>query len=197
VQTWRSDWGPLELPLFGPHQAHNAAIALAALDAMAESGLVVDRSSVERGWSSLSWPARVEVVGRSPWVIIDGAHNVASAQALADTLRTCFPAVPRTLVFGTTREKDLGGQLRALLPLFDIVIATRYLENPRSVPPEEIAREVFDQTNRMPETAISPAEALQLARQKTSENGIICVTGSLFLAAETRALLVNPGFSDT
>ena len=81
----------------------------------------------------------MEVLGESPWVVIDGAHNVVSAQALATTLLTCFPASPRTLVFGTTRDKDLTGQLRALLPLFDTVIATRYVENPRSVPPEDIA----------------------------------------------------------
>ncbi|MDB5352274.1 MAG: folylpolyglutamate synthase/dihydrofolate synthase [Planctomycetota bacterium] len=191
VQTWRSDWGPLELPLLGPHQAHNAAIALAALDAMAETGLVVERSAVERGWAGLSWPARVEVMGQSPWIVIDGAHNVASAQALADTLRTCFPEGPRTLIFGTTREKDLAGQLRALLPLFETVIVTRYLENPRSVPPEEIAAAIVGQGGDVPVEAASPEEALQIARRRTPTSGILCVTGSLFLAAETRAILLR------
>ena len=71
--------------------------------------------------------------GQQPWLVIDGAHNGASAVALADTLLTCFPPTPRTLVFGTTRDKDLEGQLRALIPLFDVIIATRYVENPRSV----------------------------------------------------------------
>ena len=134
----------------------------------------------------MTWPARVEVVGRSPWIVIDGAHNVASAQALAETLRTCFPDVPRTLIFGTTREKDLLGQLRSLLPLFGEVIVTRYLENPRSVPPEEIANAVSSEGGPPPRAAGSPAEALRIARDCTPEKGLVCVTGSLFLAAETR-----------
>src|SRR5207237_200408 len=128
--------------LLGPHQAANASVALASLDALAETGWDVGREAVVRGFASLRWPARVEVLGESPWLVVDGAHNVAAAEALAETLRTCFPPATRTLVFGTTRDKDLRGQLRALLPVFDTLIATRYLENPRSVPPEEIARTI-------------------------------------------------------
>ena len=102
-----------------------------------------------RGFAALNWPARVEILGDRPWLVIDGAHNVASAEALAETLRTCFPAAPRTLVFGTTRDKDLRGQLQALLPLFDEVIATRYVENPRRCPPETIAAAVLMLTGRI------------------------------------------------
>ena len=187
VSTGQREWGPIELPLLGPHQAHNAAVALATLDAMAERGFAVTVEQVKRGWATLHWPARVEVFGRSPCIVIDGAHNVASAEALAETLRTCFPPSPRTLVFGTTREKDLPGQLRALLPPFDRVVATRYVENPRSVPPDEVAALV---TDLLVTTAGSPREALELAREQTPEGGMIVVTGSLFLAAETRACLL-------
>ena len=126
-----------------------------------------------------------------PCLIIDGAHNGASAEALADTLRTCFPAVRRTLVFGTTREKDLRGQLQALLPLFDEVIATRYVENPRSLSPETVVSAVLMLSGRSAQIALDPAEALELARSLTAPDGLICVTGSLFLSAETRAVLLH------
>ena len=119
------------------------------------------------GSPRLRWPARVEVVGEQPWLVIDGAHNAASAAALADTLETCFPPTRRTLVFGTTREKDLEGQLRALLPLFDVIIATRYVENPRSVAPEDIAAAAFELAGRSAQIAADPAEALELARRLT------------------------------
>ena len=109
-----------------------------------EPSLTVSRDDVVRGFAALRWPARVEVVGEKPWLVIDGAHNAASAAALADTLATCFPPTRRTLVFGTTRDKDLEAQLRALLPLFDVIIATRYVENPRAVAPEDIAAAVFE-----------------------------------------------------
>jgi dihydrofolate synthase / folylpolyglutamate synthase len=192
VRTWRSDWGTMTLPLLGPHQAHNAAVALAALDvlAVAEPSLAVSRDDVVRGFATLRFPARVEVLGQNPWLVIDGAHNAASALALADTLRTCFPAARRTLVFGTTRDKDLHGQLRALLPEFDVIIATRYVDNPRYVPPETIVAAIFELSGQTARTAADPAEALEMARLVTSPKGLICVTGSLFLAAEARAIVL-------
>ncbi|HEV3164878.1 MAG TPA: Mur ligase family protein [Isosphaeraceae bacterium] len=191
VQTWRSDWGPIHLPLLGAHQAHNAAVALASLDALAEQGMVVSREAVVRGFSDLAWPARVEVLGEAPLLVIDGAHNVASAAALVESLQTCFPATRRTLVFGTTREKDLAGQLQILLPLFDTVIATRYVENPRSVAPEEIAAVVVGMGGTCDASAADPTAALAAARRLTPADALICVTGSLFLAAEIRALIVG------
>jgi dihydrofolate synthase / folylpolyglutamate synthase len=186
MRTWRTEWGTLPLPLLGPHQAHNAAVALATLDVLAERGFAVERSGVESAFSSLSFPARVEVVSEAPWIVIDGAHNVASAEALAETLRLCFPPAERTLIFGTTREKDLKGQLRALLPGTTRVIATRYVQNPRSVPPEEVAEAVAALEGPPVFVTHHPAEALAAARARTPEDGLICVTGSLFLAAETR-----------
>ena len=106
-------------------------------------------------------------------------------------MRTCFPPCPLTLVFGTTREKDLSGQLQALLPLASTVVATRYVENPRSVPPPEVAEAVRLLGGPAPELAEDPAEALALARRLTPPEGLICVTGSLFLAAEARALVLR------
>jgi dihydrofolate synthase/folylpolyglutamate synthase len=193
VRTWRTDWGTIDLPLLGPHQAHNAAVALAAFDVLAEvqPRLAVARDDVVRGFATIKWPARVEVLGQRPLLVIDGAHNGASAEALADTLRTCFPATRRTLIFSTTRDKDLQGQLQALLPLFDEVIATRYRENPRSLSSETIVSAVLMLTGRTAHIAADPAEALELARSLTPPDGLICVTGSLFLAAESRAFVLN------
>jgi dihydrofolate synthase / folylpolyglutamate synthase len=192
ARTWRTQWGRLSLPLLGPHQAHNAAVALAALDALAEvePALTVTRDDVAHGFASLKWPARVEVVGEKPWLVIDGAHNSASAAALAETLRSCFPPTRRTLIFGTTREKDLEGQLKALLPSFDVIIATRYVENPRSVAPEDIAAAVLELSGQTARLASDPAEALEMARQLTAPEDLICVTGSLFLAAESREIVM-------
>jgi dihydrofolate synthase/folylpolyglutamate synthase len=191
VDTWRSRWGPITLPMLGAHQAQNAAIALAALDLLAERGIEVPPEAATLGFASLRFPARVEVLGERPWLIVDGAHNVASAQALAETLRTCLPDVPRTLVFGTTKDKDLHGQLRALLPLFSDVVATPYLENPRSVPPQDVARAVLSLSGREAAIAFDPSTALARAREITPPEGLICVCGSLFLAAEARASLLG------
>src|SRR5262249_7394582 len=97
----------------------------------------------------------------------------------------------RTLVFGTTRDKDLKGQLKALLSGTQCLIASRYVENPRSVPPEEVARAVRALGGPPVVITHDPAEALAAARAKTPRDGLICVTGSLFLAAESRAVLLG------
>ena len=122
ARTWRTDWGRLSLPLLGPHQAHNAAVALAGLDLLAEvePSLAVSRDDVVRGFAALQWPARVEVLGQNPWLVIDGAHNAASAAALAETLRTCFPPARRTLDLRHDSREGPRGQLQALLPCFDV-----------------------------------------------------------------------------
>ena len=193
ARTWRTDWGTVQLPLLGPHQAQNAAVALAGFDVLAEvePRLAVGPDDVARGFAGLKWPARVEILGHRPHLVIDGAHNGASAEALAETLLTCFPAGRRTLVFGTTRDKDLRGQLQALLPLFDEVIATRYVENPRSLAPDTVVSAVLMLSGRSAHSTADPAEALDLARSLTAPDGLICVTGSLFLAAEARAVVLN------
>jgi dihydrofolate synthase/folylpolyglutamate synthase len=76
------------------------------------------------------------------------------------------------------------------LPLFDVVIATRYIENPRSVPPDQIAAVVAQASGATLWTAAEPSEALAIARETTAAAGLICVTGSLFLAAEARAIVM-------
>jgi len=191
VRTWRTDWGAFDLPLPGAHQALNAATALATLDALDERGFEVGPGAVARGWAGLRWPARAEVLGERPRLVVDGAHNVASAEALAETLRTCFPPGRRVLVFGTTRDKDMPGQLKALLPLFDAVVAARYVENPRAVPVDEVANAVIALGGPTPTRAPDPAAALAAARAIAGPDTLICVTGSLFLAAETRALVLG------
>lgn len=189
VRTWLTDWGIMDLPMMGAHQAHNAAVAMAALDVLTEEGIEVGREAVRRGFARLKWPARVEVMGEGPWVVVDGAHNVASAEALAETLRSCFPETVRTLVFGTTRDKDLRGQLRALLPGTMRVVATKYVENPRALAPEDVAEAVRELGGPKVVITNDPTEAIAAARRQTPRDGLICVTGSLFLAAEAREVL--------
>ncbi len=191
VETWRSDWGLIDLPLFGEHQALNAAVALATLDVVEEQGIAIDHAAVARGFATLDWPARAEIIGERPWFVIDGAHNPASATALGETIRACFPPGPRTLVFGSTREKDFRSQLEALLPLFDTVICTQYANNPRALGPVEASTVVSELGFDPPRVEHDLGQALALARTLTPADGLICVTGSLFLAAEARAILLG------
>lgn len=192
VRTWSGRWDDVHVPFLGPHQAENAALALATFDRLRELGTHVRSVDVENGWKTLRLPARVEVrkVGNTN-VVVDGAHSPASAEALAATLARHFPepAGRQVLVFGTTREKDMPGQLRALLPKFDDVVVTRYLSNPRSRPIDETCQAVADLGYRVSAVAEDPDAAMKAALALAGPEGRVVVTGSLFLAAEIRETL--------
>ena len=179
----------------GSHQAHNVGRRrwrASTFWPRLEPGLAVTRDDVVRGFAALKWPARVEVVGQNPWLVIDGAHNVASAARVWPIrCAPCFPPSRRTLVFGTTRDKDLAGQLQALLPCFDTLIATRYVENPRVGAAGGDRRPNCGHGRSPSAHRAEPAQALALRESLTEPDGLICVTGSLFLAAEARAIALD------
>ncbi|HWB11275.1 MAG TPA: folylpolyglutamate synthase/dihydrofolate synthase family protein [Pirellulales bacterium] len=173
--------------LLGAHQGANAAIALAAVDQLALQGWSIPESAVRRGLTEVRWPARIEVVARRPTVILDAAHNVASIAALVQTLNESFAARERILVFATTRDKQVAKMLELLLPHFDRTILTRYENNPRGVPPDELAASARQLTDEPIEVCPHPAAAWQAARELAGADDLICVTGSFFIAAEMRA----------
>lgn len=196
-RTWARDWGMIGLPFLGPHQAENTALALAVLDALTEKGMVFDIETVAQSWANLQMPARVEILGQNPMVVIDGAHNAASAEALAKTMAANFPLVEgkKVLVFGTTREKDLEGQLKHLLPSFDTTIITQYRLNPRARPLDETKAAVETISGQQTIIVEEPEAAILKAVETAGPAGLVVVTGSLFLAAEVRAYLL--GLSDS
>jgi dihydrofolate synthase/folylpolyglutamate synthase len=143
----------------------------------------------------------VEVVARRPAVVLDAAHNAASIEALVEVLEEIFSARRRLLVFGTTQEKDLRGMLGCLLGRFDHVIFTRYVDNPRGVPPEQLsglAAQLVSAGMGMKapsiEIAANPAEAWDAVRRLAEPDDLVCITGSFFLAAEMRHQLAARPF---
>ncbi|MGE0606761.1 MAG: folylpolyglutamate synthase/dihydrofolate synthase family protein [Pirellulales bacterium] len=175
------------LSMPGRHQAQNGAVALAAIFNLRQQGWLIPDEAIHAGLSQLRYPARVEVIARRPTVIIDAAHNVASILALIETLEESFSRQPRILVFATTRDKDLRGMLSLLLPRFDKVILTRYLNNPRAVPPEELADIAQELTGQRPTICPDPSSAWSTVREQVREESLVCVTGSFFIASEMRA----------
>lgn len=187
--TGRHSYDDVPLKLLGRHQGANAAVALAVLLQLAYEGWEIPDSAVRTGLSEARCPARVEVVARRPVVVVDGAHNPASIEALAGVLDESFSPRRKILVFATTREKDVAGMLSHLVQRFDEVILTRYLNNPRAVPPDELASVVSGLCDRPPQICGDPAEAWRAAISGASADDLICVTGSFFIAAEIRACI--------
>jgi len=174
------------LGLLGPHQAANAAVALATLAQLRGMGWEIPEAAVREGLARLAWPARVELIARRPTVVIDAAHNVASVEALIGALHESLSARRRLLVFATTQEKDIAGMLRHLLGQFDHVILTQYLDNPRAVPVAELAAAATALTGQSYQVCPRPSEAWDAARSLAGPEDLICVTGSFFIAAQMR-----------
>ena len=134
----------------------------------------------------MRWPARVELLARRPAVIVDSAHNPASIDALLAVLDESFSVRRRFLVFAATDEKDVRGMLQRLLGRFDEVLFTRYLDNPRAVPPERL-RDLGAVRSAQPCPVFArPADAWDAVSARAGPEDLVCVTGSFFIAAEMR-----------
>jgi dihydrofolate synthase/folylpolyglutamate synthase len=210
VATKEKHWPALRLRLLGEHQAANAALVVAAVEELCSHGLMIPLDALASGLATVNWPARLEVVQRRPLVILDCAHNLASAQALVETLEQSFPETTahqlpedtrrrtppgspqsprrRILIFAGSHDKDLPGMLRVLAPYFHHIYLTRYAHNPRFVPPDELAQ-MLQRVSPVPFTVcVSAPEAWQQARAAAAEHDLICITGSVFLAGELRPI---------
>ena len=192
VSTWRREWPWMELRLMGQHQAANAAVSLATIDVLCERGWQISEQAVAEGLRTVEWPSRVEVMGRAPWLILDCAHNTASAQALVTTLAEVFPPARRILVFASSNDKEVAAILRILAPHFAYACFTRYGINPRAVPPDQLAHWWKENGGGDCSCHSLAADALGEARKQAQLSDLICITGSVFLAGELRPLLLPP-----
>ena len=191
----------LAVGLLGRHQVANAAVALASLSCLAPHGFRIEEPAIRAGLGQLRCPARIEVVCRRPTVIVDVAHNAASVAALTAVLDESFAAPRRVLVMAASKEKDVRGMLEHLLPRFQHVVFTRYVNNPRSVDPHNLARLALPLVEaRSPRAPApgdivvcpTPSEAWQHVQEIVAADDVIVLTGSFFLAAEMRALAQVP-----
>jgi dihydrofolate synthase/folylpolyglutamate synthase len=187
-------YAPRSVNLPGAHQVANAAVAVAAIDRLRETGMPISDTAITRGLSEVKWPARVERVAERPTVILDTAHNVPSAEALVNTLRECFPTQgQKRVIFAVSSDKPAADILRILAGYFDHFHLTKYANNPRCVPPEKLAAVLKEVAPGAPFSAhMTSLEAWAAARIASRECDLICVTGSVFLAGELRPTLTSP-----
>jgi dihydrofolate synthase/folylpolyglutamate synthase len=185
---WRVHSG-VRAPLPGKHQTRNTALALAAIDALAEHGFSVAPHQIAAGLAAVNWPLRIEILGRRPLVIADAAHNDASIAALLQTLRDTL-ARRRILVFGASRDKHVDDMLRLLRGQFDDVVLTQYSSNPRALSAADLAERAAAAGLSGFHIEPSVRSAWDRARSLAAPDDLVCATGSLFLAAEVREFVL-------
>lgn len=170
------------------HQQHNRDVALAAVGRLKGRGWKIADTDASRLSVEAASPVRIERLRENPTVIVDAAHNWVSAGALIETIQSSPADGKRVLIFGTSQDKDVASLCRRLFLHFDTVILTRYTTNQRGIPIDELV----DLANRISTCPIhmknDPATAWQAALRVCPEDGLICVAGSFFLAAEIRQI---------
>jgi dihydrofolate synthase/folylpolyglutamate synthase len=190
VTTLSRTWPSMEAHLLGTHQAANAALVIASVEVMRAAGFHLTDQVVAAGLVNVRWPARLEVVRSRPLVVLDCAHNVASAEALVTALHESFPQTRRHLIFAASSDKDVPGILRVLAPHFAQVYLTRYTASQRSAAPGPLA-DLLQSMNVSCAVFGTPTEAWEAARQSARPDDLVCITGSVFLAGELRSMLVG------
>ncbi len=204
LQGLRASYPDVFLPLYGAHQAQNAAIALAAVEAFvasSEQSQALDADVVRAAFAEVTSPGRLEIVRRSPTVVLDAAHNPHGAEALGAALEDSFTFHPLIGVIGVMADKDHEGLLAALEPHLAHVVCTQN-STARALPAEQlaaVAREVFgeDRVSVAPRLgdAVEAAATLAEAGAAFGEglgSGAVLVTGSVVTVGEARSLLVRP-----
>jgi len=192
----RGDYSDLFLPLFGEHQANNAAVALAACEMFMGSALLapLDIDVVREGFANVKSPGRLEILRTGPTVLVDAAHNPHGAKSLAAALETNFTFVGIIAVIGMLAQKDAVGFLEAISPVVSQVVVTEP-NSPRALPASELARlatEVLgdDRVILGGDLLTSLEEAIGLADSSGEYGGVgVVVTGSVVLVGDTIRLM--------
>jgi dihydrofolate synthase/folylpolyglutamate synthase len=186
LETPRTVYERIHLPLEGVFQAENLAVAVRAAEVASDIGLDVPRKAVIRGAATTVWEARLERVSGRPELLIDSVHNALGAAAMAGYL-SGRPQRRRVLLFALMDDKDPAAVLTPLLPFFVSMVATRP-PNRRARDPGVLVQAAGDQG--LPAEAVEPVErALARAREMAGEGGEVVVAGSTFLAGEVKRIL--------
>lgn len=175
----------------GRYQAENAVCALAAAELLGGMGFNLPETALRKGIEKATWPGRMEIVGKAPRILLDGAHNAAGGEALAEALQY-IPHDRLILVAGVMADKDAEGIFAPLFPVIDRAYAVSpRLE--RALPSDRLA--AFCRRRRVPCTdAGTVAAGLEQAKKAAGPNDLILVCGSLFTVGEARAILFGEYF---
>ncbi len=186
--TARDEYANICLALRGRHQLTNAAVAVALAEALIEQGFEIRQHNIIEGLERARHAGRLELCAGTPQILLDGAHNTEGARALRGFLKE-FVSAPVTLVFGAMRDKNLLEIGAELFPTATRLILTEP-DSPRAAPVDELIRAIPRDADLSTITvAPKPGDALTIARAVTPHDGLICVTGSLYLVGEVKKFI--------
>ena len=180
----------VDSPLVGRHQLRNIGLAIATAEQLGQFGFKVTPKQIAQGICDTQWPGRFQVILRSPAthqheMVLDVAHNPAGAWALRSALSENFAGRELTLVFAAMRDKAIQEIAEVLFPIAEQVVLT-HVNNPRAATPAELVQSA-SRTGAEMHTEDNVAAALRKAHELSKPDGVVVVTGSIFLVGEAMA----------
>jgi dihydrofolate synthase/folylpolyglutamate synthase len=172
----------------GDHQAINCGLALSLMAILKEKGLQIDDQMAIEGLAKTWLPGRMELVHEDPRILLDGAHNAASVEALMRAIGQNVTYDSMVVIFGCRMDKDISGMLSHIRLGADKVIFTN-TGSPRSADPAELAAEYLERSGKMAQVAERFEEALDIAERAVTREDLICVTGSFYLAGRAKRIV--------
>jgi dihydrofolate synthase/folylpolyglutamate synthase len=168
----------------GPHQLENAATAYAALKTAHQRGLQVEPGAIQQGFGRAQWPGRFEVLQREPPVVVDAAHTPGAMVKVRQTLDEFFPQRQLWLVLGVSEDKDITGMLAELAPKVRRIYCAK-APHPRAMEAQVLADKVAG-FGKPVQAFEDVGAALESALAEADPEGVVLVTGSVFIAASGR-----------
>ncbi len=178
----------LHSALLGEHQAVNAAVAVGMITSLSVREIDIGAKDIREGIRRTVWPGRFEIIQKTPFIVLDGAHNPAAMRVLAKTLRDIFPGRKIVLVLGLSGDKNKEGIAKVLRPVAQEIILTKANHPRAAVLNKEEWAKFFPGKHIMYSENV--AQAMQQAKHIAKKNSVILVTGSLFVVGEARTVVI-------
>ncbi len=173
----------MEVRLKGKYQWRNAVTSVGAIELLSQYGINISENHIRKGLANTRWPARLEVIKDDPLIIIDCTHTPAGAKILAEEIKNIFSSYQPILVVGILKDKDVGEILSALFQTNPHLVILTQPNTNRACPVEILNEYVSKYTDRI-KVCSKLEDALKIAGEEVTPTNLICVTGSLYTAAE-------------
>lgn len=186
ISTPTSHYEHLAVPMLGEHQAINCGVAMGILDQLKARGMRIDDEGAIAGLANVKLPGRMEQICTEPRVLVDGAHNAASIEALMRAIGQNVGYDSMVVIFGCCTDKDIPGMLKHILLGADKVIFTP-IGSPRAADPADLAASFAEITGgKTAQVARNLGEAMEIAEKAVNREDLICITGSFYLVADAK-----------
>lgn len=179
--------GPYHISLLGRHQLYNASVALEAVWALNRKGWSIPAEAVAQGLRDAVWPARMELVRRSPDVLLDGGHNPQCMGAIHQSMQELYPGKKILFLTGVLGDKDYPAMLEQLIPLAKAFV-TITPESPRALPARDLAQYLV-RAGVEATPCDTTAQGVERVLAMAGSEDVVCICGSLYMIGEVRHIL--------